>query len=164
MPGIEWLHEALDHGASLVCGAGDLGPLFLQPTVLRIDGLQAASEHRVVREEAFFPPLPVVVPAAARSLLDDAIDFMNQPLWLAQLAVEPRSRCGRPVSGADGQRRQPARQRLAPELSPAPPDTRRHRSIGRRRGEAGFPILRTSHLQGVYAKHLLRIVVRNFGG
>lgn len=66
----EALDSALAGGARLVCGGrridrdgrpDDRG-LFVEPTVVRIDGLPAAATHRVVREETFFPLLPVVVP------------------------------------------------------------------------------------------------------
>jgi delta 1-pyrroline-5-carboxylate dehydrogenase len=53
--------------------------IFLQPTVVRVDGLAGAREYDVVREETFFPLLPIVVPEASPDewLLNDVIAFVN---------------------------------------------------------------------------------------
>ncbi|HZN18210.1 MAG TPA: aldehyde dehydrogenase [Micromonosporaceae bacterium] len=82
-----YVRDALDHGAQLVHGArrlevdgsvSDTG-LFLEPTVLRVDGLASCRDIQAVREETFFPLLPVVVPAPAADdvLLGEVIDFVN---------------------------------------------------------------------------------------
>lgn len=83
----QWLDEAVAGGAEVICGGRRLGldssPVergpFVEPTVLRIDGLGAAATHRVVREETFFPLLPVVVPKLDESpdLLAGMIAFLN---------------------------------------------------------------------------------------
>lgn len=82
-----YLRDALDQGAQLVHGgrrlevdgsASDTG-LFLEPTVLRVDGLATCRQVRAVREETFFPLLPVIVPAPAPDdvLLSEVVDFVN---------------------------------------------------------------------------------------
>lgn len=83
-----YVKDALDHGARLLHGArrlevdgspSDTG-LFIEPTILRIDGeLSAARGIRAVGEETFFPLLPVIVPPEAPDdeLLDQAIGYVN---------------------------------------------------------------------------------------
>ena len=81
------LKQAVDSGGRLICG-GERVELdgtpsqagqFLQPTVVRVDGLGEAQNFRMVQEETFFPLLPVVVPEAAPDdvLLDRLIGFVN---------------------------------------------------------------------------------------
>lgn len=99
-----WLAEAVAAGATVVCGGRRIDAdhlpaehgLFVEATVLRIDGLAAAAGHRVVREEAFFPLLPVVVPEPEpdRELLAEMIRFLNgnryglrNSLWAGDPAV-----------------------------------------------------------------------------
>lgn len=78
------LDDALGRGAQLVCGGhrletdgsrSDTG-FFIEPTVVRVDGLARSRELAAVREETFFPLLPVVVPEPG-TLLEDVIDFVN---------------------------------------------------------------------------------------
>lgn len=87
------LAEALDAGAELVHGGrrlevdgtpDEMG-LFIEPTLLRVDGLAAAEQLAAVREETFYPLLPIVVvdpdgPGADddRGLLLACVDFMNR--------------------------------------------------------------------------------------
>jgi acyl-CoA reductase-like NAD-dependent aldehyde dehydrogenase len=82
------LSEAIDGGAKLVCGGhrvdvdGSVSEtgFFVEPTVIRVDGLAGARDIAAVRDETFFPLLPVVVPAADRdddALLADVIAFVN---------------------------------------------------------------------------------------
>ncbi|WP_460363211.1 aldehyde dehydrogenase family protein [Actinocorallia lasiicapitis] len=65
-----YIKDALGKGAQIVHGArrlevdgspSDTG-LFMEPTILRIDGLDDARDIEAVREETFFPLLPVIVP------------------------------------------------------------------------------------------------------
>lgn len=53
--------------------------MFCEPTVMRVDGLTSARELSAVREETFFPLIPVVVPEAAPDdrLFEDVLDFLN---------------------------------------------------------------------------------------
>ncbi|MCX5205938.1 aldehyde dehydrogenase family protein [Streptomyces sp. NBC_00237] len=83
------LSEALADGGHLVAGGAliDLegrkdpaGP-FVEPTVVRIDGLITAERMRAVYEETFFPLLCVIVPdqdTADEALLDEVIGFLNR--------------------------------------------------------------------------------------
>jgi acyl-CoA reductase-like NAD-dependent aldehyde dehydrogenase len=83
----EVLAEALDAGGELVTGGlrvnhqgiPDEAGVFIQPTVVRVPGLEVASTLRAVREETFFPLLPVVVPddGPDDELLDRMLDFME---------------------------------------------------------------------------------------
>ncbi|WHT17448.1 aldehyde dehydrogenase [Crossiella sp. CA-258035] len=81
------VEDALARGATLICGGGRLevdgepsetGP-FLAPTVLRVDGLDTCRELTAVREETFFPLLPVVVPGEApdEELLAAVLAFVD---------------------------------------------------------------------------------------
>ncbi len=82
-----FLEQAQQAGARLLTGgrrleldgsAAETG-IFLEPTVLRVDGLTGAREVWAVSRETFFPMLPVVVPVAGpqRPLLDEVIAFVN---------------------------------------------------------------------------------------
>lgn len=102
------LDDALGRGARLVCGGRRLevngSPsetgFFLEPTVIRVDGLARCREVEAVRAETFFPLLPVVVPEPGRDddeLLEDVIDFVNSnayglrnSFWSADPAVVDR--------------------------------------------------------------------------
>jgi len=99
-----YIRDAVGQGARVVHGArrlevdgapSDTG-LFLEPTVLRVDGLAGSRDIDAVREETFFPLLPVIVPAAAADdeLLAQVIDFVNSnpyglrnSLWAGDPAV-----------------------------------------------------------------------------
>lgn len=87
------LKDALGAGASMIRGGrrleldgtpDDMG-YFIEPTLLRVEGLSTAETLDVVREETFFPLLPIVVVQPHRrdgdgqdTLLNDCIDFMNR--------------------------------------------------------------------------------------
>lgn len=84
----ELLARSVQAGARMLCGGyrydldgtRDEAGVFIAPTVLRIDGLEAAREMDVVREETFFPLLPVVVPGAGHSddeLLGSVLGILN---------------------------------------------------------------------------------------
>jgi acyl-CoA reductase-like NAD-dependent aldehyde dehydrogenase len=82
------LSEARQHGAELLCGGARVGldgepaadGAFLEPTLVRVDGLAGARELRCVAEETFFPLLPLVVAhdtAGDAELLERLLDWMN---------------------------------------------------------------------------------------
>lgn len=83
----DFLAEAEGAGAEVICGGGrvdvygepSVEGLFLEPTVIRVDGLGQARELSCVREETFFPMLPLVVPqpGADAELQESVIDFLN---------------------------------------------------------------------------------------
>ena len=61
-----------------VDGTPDPSGFFLQPTVIRVDGLKGARELSCVRDETFFPMLPIVVPGEnGPELLEQTLSFMN---------------------------------------------------------------------------------------
>jgi acyl-CoA reductase-like NAD-dependent aldehyde dehydrogenase len=157
------LCDALDHGATLVHGGrrlevdgevSDTGP-FLEPTVLRVNGFAVAREIDAVRSETFFPLLPVIVPETDR--LAETIDYVNanpyglrNSLWAddEQVIDEFTARVGNggvlkindshigflpylPTHGGTG-------------------------LTGGAFGEANYPMLRSSHLQGVSRAHGVR--------
>lgn len=153
----EVLAEALAGGATLLQGGQrtdhhgleDGSGVFLQPTLLRVDGLDRASGLRAVREETFFPLLPVVVPEPAPDLLDDCLTFMEtnpyglrNSLWAGDAAVINRFlalRNGGILKVND------SHIGFAPGLNT-------HGGTGMTGGvfgEANLPMLRTTHLQGI---------------
>lgn len=82
----DFLSEAREAGCEIltggervgVDGAPDPGGFFLQPTVIRVDGLTDARELSCVREETFFPMLPIIVPGdSGPELLEQTLGFMN---------------------------------------------------------------------------------------
>ncbi|MBB5959795.1 acyl-CoA reductase-like NAD-dependent aldehyde dehydrogenase [Saccharothrix tamanrassetensis] len=101
------VRAAVAGGASLVCGgrrstvSGEphRDGAFLEPTVLRVDGLDAAASLPITREETFCPVLSVVVPGRRDddALLSDMIAFLNanpyglrNSLWTADPAIAER--------------------------------------------------------------------------
>jgi len=83
----DFLADARGKGGEVLCGGqrvdvdglpSTMG-LFIEPTVIRVDGLERADGMACVREETFFPMLPIVVPDPApdAELLDDVIEFLN---------------------------------------------------------------------------------------
>ncbi|MEM9366695.1 MAG: aldehyde dehydrogenase family protein [Planctomycetota bacterium] len=64
----EWIHDAVQEGATLACG-GDRDGAFMQPTLL----LEAKPEMKVVREELFGPGVAVI----RAGNVDDAIQLTN---------------------------------------------------------------------------------------
>lgn len=82
----DFLSEAREAGCEIltggerigVDGAPDPAGFFLQPTVIRVDGLAQARSLSCVREETFFPMLPIIVPEHDDpELLDEVLRFMN---------------------------------------------------------------------------------------
>ncbi|MEV6908146.1 aldehyde dehydrogenase family protein [Amycolatopsis sp. NPDC051071] len=81
--------DAVGKGARLLHGGrrlevdgkpSDTG-LFVEPAVLRVDGLRTARETRAVREETFSPLVPVVVPEPGDNddaMLDDVLRFVGE--------------------------------------------------------------------------------------
>lgn len=82
------LAEAEGAGAQRLCGGRRIdvdgrpsaAGAFLEPTVLRVDGLEGARELRAVAEETFFPLLPVVVAEDGGddlALLDRVVEWVE---------------------------------------------------------------------------------------
>ncbi|MGW2339167.1 aldehyde dehydrogenase family protein [Streptomyces sp. NPDC001661] len=155
------LAQATDTGAELVCGGRRLdvhgrpdptGGLFLEPTVVRVDGLKTARDVDAVRHETFFPLLPVVVPEDAPDgeLLCSVTDFVNSnayglrnSLWTGDERIVDTF-LGR-VRGGGLLKVNDSHIGFLP-LLPTHGGTGLTGGPG---GEANYPILRTSHLQGV---------------
>jgi acyl-CoA reductase-like NAD-dependent aldehyde dehydrogenase len=126
--------------------------VFLEPTVLRVDGMSGARNLSVVRDETFYPMLPVVVPEHAPDevLLDQVIEFINgneyglrNSLWSLSMEVIDRF-----IGGV----RNGGLLKINDSHIGFLPILPTHGGTGRSGGafgEANYPILKTSHLQGV---------------
>lgn len=154
------LRDALDHGAQLVCGGYPMeldgsrsgSGMFLAPTVLRVDGLHRSRQLEAVARETFFPLLPVVVPEPAPDdqLLDQLIAFVNSnryglrnSLWAHEEAVV--ARFVTEVTNGGLLKINDSHVGFLPRL----PSHGGTGLTGGVFGEANYPILRTTHLQGV---------------
>jgi acyl-CoA reductase-like NAD-dependent aldehyde dehydrogenase len=154
------LEEAIASGAQLVCGGrrieldgtpSDTG-VFLEPTVLRVSGLSKARTLDVVRHETFFPLLPVIVPEDEddEALLGSVLDFINANEYGLRNSVWARSQkviddCVVKVRNGGMLKINDSHIGFVPYLAS-------HGGTGLTGGvfgEANYPILRTSHLQGV---------------
>ncbi|WP_280722484.1 aldehyde dehydrogenase [Kitasatospora sp. MAA4] len=155
-----YLEDALAKGATLACGGHamqidetrDAAGIFLEPTVVLVHGLAGAREIDAVRNETFFPLLPVVVadPAPDEELVAQFLGFVNSnayglrnSLWAQDPAVVDRFvaevRTGGLLKVNDSH--------IA--FLPYLPTHGGTGLTGGVFGEANYPILRTSHLQGV---------------
>ena len=126
--------------------------LFLEPTIVRVDGLERARELRCVREETFFPLLPVVVPDPDddAALLGQIVEFLNtneyglrNSVWAGEGEVIDAFVDG--VTNAGMLRINTSHIGFDPILAT-------HGGTGMTGGPYGelhYPILRTSHLQGI---------------
>ncbi|WP_316525462.1 aldehyde dehydrogenase family protein [Kitasatospora brasiliensis] len=156
----QFLSEAVEGGATLVTGGHgiqidgtrDTSGFFLEPTVLRIDGLRDARKLDVVKHETFFPLLPIIVaePADDEILFDSFIDFVNtnqyglrNSLWARDESLIDRY----VVETVTGGLLKVNDSHIA-FTSPLPS----HGGTGLTGGafgEANYPLLRTTHIQGV---------------
>lgn len=154
------LDDALARGAELVCGGHamqmdetrDTAGIFLEPTVVLVRGLAGAREVKAVRHETFFPLLPVIAaePADDDVLLERFIDYVNSneyglrnSLWARDPQVVDRF-----VSRVTTGGLLKVNDSHIGFLSYLPT----HGGTGLTGGvfgEANYPILRTSHVQGV---------------
>lgn len=158
----QFLSDAVDRGATVVTGGEgiqidgtrDSSGFFLEPTVLRIDGLRLreARELDVVRHETFFPLLPVVVPGPADddTLLDSFIEHVNANLYGLRNSLWARdeSVIDRYVSETVTGGLLKVNDSHIAFTAPLPS----HGGTGLTGGafgEANYPVLRTTHLQGV---------------
>ncbi|OLF05401.1 aldehyde dehydrogenase [Actinophytocola xinjiangensis] len=153
-----YLRDALDRGARLVCGGrrlevdgepSDTGP-FLEPTVLAVDGLAGCREYPAVARETFFPLLPVIVAEPGPDLLDRVLTHVNtnryglrNSLWAGDDAVIDRF----VARTANGGLLKVNESHLG--WVPYLPTHGGTGLTGGVFGEANYPMLRTSHLQGI---------------
>ncbi|MFJ3904679.1 aldehyde dehydrogenase family protein [Streptomyces sp. NPDC090025] len=157
----DFLTDAVERGAEVVTGGhglaldgtvDDSAGFFLQPTVLRVDGLRRAREVRAVREETFFPLLPVVVPEVMgdEALLDACMEFVNSnayglrnSLWARDEKVVDRYVADVATGGL-------VKVNDSHIAFTAPLPSHGGTGLtGGAFGEANYPVLRTTHLQGV---------------
>nr|WP_040751900.1 aldehyde dehydrogenase [Nocardia transvalensis] len=155
-----FMTDALDKGAELITGGGGMhldgtpgdSGYFLQPTVIRVNGLDGARSLDAVRDETFFPLLPIVVPApeADGRLLERFVEFVNtnryglrNSLWASDEAVIERYLDG----VVNGGLLKVNDSHIA--VSAPLPSHGGTGLTGGAFGEANYPILRTTHLQGV---------------
>lgn len=153
------LAQARESGAEILCGGRRVdvnaepsaAGFFLEPTVVAVRGLWDARQLDCVREETFFPLLPVIVPERDDGdLLDEVIRFLNaneyglrNSLWAADPDVIERF--STEVSNAGLLKVNESHIGFAPVLAT-------HGGTGRTGGPFGelhYPVLRTSHLQGI---------------
>ncbi|MEE4598367.1 aldehyde dehydrogenase [Streptomyces sp. DSM 41524] len=154
------LRQALDNGAELVCGGSrteldgtpsDTG-VFLQPTVVRVNGLSGARNLDIVRHETFFPLLPVVVPeeAADEEQIERFLDFVNTNEYGLRNSLWTRSESVidtfvRRVVNGGLLKVNDSHIGFLPYL----PSHGGTGLTGGVFGEANYPMLKTSHVQGV---------------
>lgn len=156
----QFLTEAVESGATVVTGGHgvridgkrDSSGFFLEPTVLRIDGLHGARDLDAVKHETFFPLLPVVVPQPTDddTLFDTFVDFVNSnlyglrnSLWAADETVIDRFLSGTVKGGL-------LKVNDSHIAFSAPLPSHGGTGLtGGAFGEANYPVLRTTHLQGV---------------
>ncbi|MFD0381521.1 aldehyde dehydrogenase family protein [Streptomyces stramineus] len=152
--------EAVEHGATVVTGGlgmqidgtRDSAGFFLEPTVIRVDGLRDARESDVVKHETFFPLLPIVVPEQAddETLFDRFVEFVNTNLYGLRNSLWARdaSVIDRFVSETVKGGLLKVNDSHVAFTAPLPS----HGGTGLTGGvfgEANYPVLRTTHLQGV---------------
>jgi acyl-CoA reductase-like NAD-dependent aldehyde dehydrogenase len=162
----DFLSEAREAGCPIltggervgVDGAPDPAGFFLQPTVIRVNGLANARELSCVREETFFPMLPIIVPAEeSPGLLEQALHFMNtnayglrNSLWSTDEHVVETFTRGLSNGGL---------LKINDSHIGFHPILATHGGTGRTGGPTGelnYAILRTTHLQGIsraYSSH-----------
>jgi acyl-CoA reductase-like NAD-dependent aldehyde dehydrogenase len=170
----DYLRDAVARGARVVTGGrrletdgsvSDTG-LFLEPTVLRVTGLDRAREVEAVGHETFFPLLPVIVPAPTPEgeLLDAVLRYVDtntyglrNSLWARDPSV---------IDAFVGRVRNGGLLKVNDSHIGFLPYLPTHGGTGRTGGafgEANYPVLRTSRLQGVSIAEGVRPAEAVFG-
>ncbi|HSZ14266.1 MAG TPA: aldehyde dehydrogenase [Solirubrobacteraceae bacterium] len=155
----DFLSEAREAGCEILTGGQRVGVdgnpdpagLFLQPTVIRVNGLADARRLSCVREETFFPMLPVIVPdSAGAELLEETLRFMNanayglrNSLWSSDEHVIETFVRG--LSNGGLLKINDSHVGFVPILATHGGTA----NTGGPTGELNYVILRTTHLQGV---------------
>lgn len=133
-------------------GSRDRSGFFIEPTVVRVDGLRGVRGLDIVREETFFPLLPIIVPEPRDDevLFDAFIEFVNSnrfglrnSLWARDRSVIDRF-VAETVAGGLLKVNDSHIAFAAPLPSHGGTGL-----TGGAFGEANYPVLRTTHLQGV---------------
>jgi len=89
----EFLNDALVKGAKLVCGGNRIDytgkanqkGLYIQPTVVGIEDIEAALEMKCVREENFFPLLPLIKVCSGKTGRQKDDEIFNKMVRLGNL-------------------------------------------------------------------------------
>jgi acyl-CoA reductase-like NAD-dependent aldehyde dehydrogenase len=156
----DFLSEAREAGCDILSGGRrvdvdgerSVTGAFVEPTVVRVDGLRDARRLSCVREETFFPMIPIVVPRPEEEpgLLDAAIQFLNENEYGLRNSVWARDErvleeCARRILNGGLLKINDSHVACVSYLGT-------HGGTGRTGGPFGelnyFP-LRTSHLQGI---------------
>lgn len=154
------LADAVEKGATVVTGGHgiqidgtrDSAGFFLEPTVIRVDGLRDARRMDAVLHETFFPLLPIIVPESADDeiLFDSFIEFVNtslyglrNSLWARDASVVERFVVGTVAGGL-----LKVNDSHIAFTTPLPSHGGTGLTGGAS-GEANYPVLRTTHIQGV---------------
>jgi acyl-CoA reductase-like NAD-dependent aldehyde dehydrogenase len=156
----EYLQQALDAGAKLLTGGRRIeidgrpaeAGLFIEPTVLRVDGLADARRILAVARETFFPLLSVIVaePDDDQKLLDTVIGYLNANEYGLRNSVwsgsdEIVEQFATRVTNGGLLKVNDSHIGLTPFLA-----THGGGGLtGGPFGESNYPMLRTSHLQGI---------------
>ena len=154
------LRQALGNGAELLTGGhrtevdgtvSETG-VFLEPTIVKVSGLERAREYDVVREETFFPLIPIIVPEpdSDQALLEAFLAFVNSNEYGLRNSLWSRSEevidtFVRRVVNGGLLKVNDSHIGFLPYL-PSHGGTGR---TGGAFGEANYPMLKTSHVQGV---------------
>lgn len=154
------LHEAVRHGCQVLVGGERvdvdgqpaIDGMFVEPTIVRVDGLAAARELRCVHDETFYPLLPLVVMEADEddTLLERLINFLNSNPYGLRNSLWTRDQhvidtFVRQVTTGGLLKVNDSHIGFVPFLGS-------HGGTGLSGGPYGelhYPIFRTSHLQGV---------------
>jgi acyl-CoA reductase-like NAD-dependent aldehyde dehydrogenase len=154
------LRDAIDQGAHLLLGGSsahvdgspsDTG-MFLQPTVIRVDGLKDSRRIEAVNHETFFPLLPFVVPNEADGdiTISTFIDFVNSNLYGLRnsLWASDRNTIDTYIANVVNSGIIKVNESHIAFCALLP--THGGRALtGGAFGEANYPALRTTHIQGV---------------
>ena len=154
------LRQALGNGAELLTGGhrtevdgtvSETG-VFLEPTIVKVSGLERAREYDVVREETFFPLIPIIVPEpdSDQALLEAFLAFVNSNEYGLRNSLWSRSEevidtFVRRVVNGGLLKVNDSHIGFLPYL-PSHGGTGR---TGGAFGEANYPMLKTSHVQGI---------------
>lgn len=158
----EFLYEARDAGCEVLCGGERVGldgtvaadGAFIQPTVVLVRGLAGARRLRSVRDETFFPLLPLVVADDAGTddatlletilaWIDDNPYGLRNSLWARDEGVIDAFASA--VGNGGLLKVNDSHLGFAPYLAT-------HGGTGLTggpHGELNYPLFRTSHLQGI---------------
>lgn len=155
-----FLADATAKGATVFTGGrrlevdGTPSPtgVFCEPTVLRVPSLAGARQLAAVAEETFFPMLPVVV---GDPDLDTVLDFVNANAYGLRNSLWSRDRTV--VDAFVGRVTNGGLLKVNDSHIGFLPYLPTHGGTGRTGGvfgEANYPMLRTTHLQGVSIRGL----------